>query len=240
MSEYRHSHSSRIFWGLVLILIGVLVLFERFGFHDFWYLVSTWWPAVFILIGISILLGNGFRRPGAGLFFIIFGGFFLLWELDILEYGAWHYLWPAGLIALGLWIILHPAFRHHGPEGIPKISGNDLELTCIFSGVKRRVETTAFKGGQVTAIFGGADVDFTRTGLEGGKAVGESGVRIPPDAGGPAVRVADPRPRHGFAHPLTAPWSSAAMIWRWNITKTTRVGSRIRIVPAHSRGTSVA
>ena len=174
MSEYRHSHSSRIFWGLVLILIGVLVLFERFGFHDFWYLLSTWWPAVFILIGISILLGNGFRRPGAGLFFIIFGGFFLLWELDILEHGAWHYLWPAGLIALGLWIILHPAFRHHGPEGIPKISGNDLELTCIFSGVKRRVETTAFKGGQVTAIFGGADVDFTRTGLEGGKAVIEA------------------------------------------------------------------
>ncbi|MCJ7644365.1 MAG: DUF5668 domain-containing protein, partial [Candidatus Aminicenantes bacterium] len=100
MSENRPTNSSRIFWGLVLILVGVLVLFERFGFHDLGYLLSTWWPAIFILIGISILLGNGFRRPGAGLFFIIFGGLFLLRELDILEYDVWHYIWPAGLIAL--------------------------------------------------------------------------------------------------------------------------------------------
>jgi predicted membrane protein len=174
MSEHRHNNSSRIFWGLVLILIGVLVLFERFGFHDLGHLLSTWWPAIFILIGISILLGNGFRDPGAGLFFIIFGGFFLLRELDILEYDAWHYIWPAGLIALGLWIILRPAFRHRGVEGIPTTIGNDLELTCVFSGVKRRVESAAFKGGQVTAVFGGAEVDFSRAGLDGGKAMIEA------------------------------------------------------------------
>ena len=41
-------------------------------------------------------------------------------------------------------------------------------------------------------------------------------------------------------HPLTEPCSSARMIWRWNSTKMTRVGTRIRIVPAHSRGISVA
>ena len=41
-------------------------------------------------------------------------------------------------------------------------------------------------------------------------------------------------------HPLTDPWSSAVIIWRWNSTKSTSVGSTIRIVPAHSRGTSVA
>jgi len=42
------------------------------------------------------------------------------------------------------------------------------------------------------------------------------------------------------AHPLSEPWSSAVMIWRWNRINTTRVGTRIRIVAAHSRGISVA
>ena len=48
----------------------------------------------------------------------------------------------------------------------------------------------------------------------------------------------DPVPR--ARHPLTDPCSSAAMTWRWNTMKTSRVGSRIRIVPAHSSGMSVA
>ena len=41
-------------------------------------------------------------------------------------------------------------------------------------------------------------------------------------------------------YPLTEPWSNAIMIWRWNRMKTMRVGTRISIVPAHSRGTLFA
>ena len=47
------------------------------------------------------------------------------------------------------------------------------------------------------------------------------------------------RRRHGH-HPLTDPWSRAAMTWRWNTMNTSRVGTRIRIVPALKRGMSVA
>ncbi len=57
---------------------------------------------------------------------------------------------------------------------------------------------------------------------------------------GPMADAGPSREQGPAAHPLTEPWSSAAMIWRWNSTKMTRVGTRIRIVPAHSRGTLVA
>ena len=46
--------------------------------------------------------------------------------------------------------------------------------------------------------------------------------------------------RTAAGHPLTDPCSSAAMMCRWNRRKSTNVGSRMRIVPAQSRGTSVA
>ncbi len=73
-AENRRSDPGRIFWGLVLILIGALVLFLRYDFWDFGYLLSTWWPSILILIGISILIGNRFRRWGAGLILILIRG----------------------------------------------------------------------------------------------------------------------------------------------------------------------
>ena len=48
------------------------------------------------------------------------------------------------------------------------------------------------------------------------------------------------RQRCWVRHPFTDPWRSAAITWRWKRMKTTRVGRRITIVPAHSSGMSVA
>jgi predicted membrane protein len=172
MAHHR-TNASRIFWGLVLIAVGALFLLDRFGWEDVGDLFSTYWPVIFILIGISIFVGNGFRRPGASLFFVLLGALFLLQNLDILEYDVWHYLWPAFIILLGLWLILRPAFRSHG-GGIPVIKESDLDLTCIFSGQERKIQSTQFKGGRMTALFGGCDVDFSGAGLEGGKATVEA------------------------------------------------------------------
>ncbi|MEN6311569.1 MAG: DUF5668 domain-containing protein, partial [Acidobacteriota bacterium] len=67
---------SRIFWGLIFIVVGILVLFDQMGRLDIGYIVSRYWPGIFIIIGVSILISNEFKRSGAGLFFILFGAFF--------------------------------------------------------------------------------------------------------------------------------------------------------------------
>jgi predicted membrane protein len=170
----RHSDSGRIFWGLALILVGALVLLKRFDIWDLGYLLSTWWPAILILIGISLLIGNRFRRPGAGLLLIIIGAMFLLWELGYLEVDVWRKVWPAALIVIGLWIIFRPVIRPRSSGTVPPAPGDDIDVTAVFSGAKRRIETQGFKGGEATAVFGGADLDFTNAGLEGGRATVEA------------------------------------------------------------------
>jgi len=171
---HNRTNAGRIFWGLILIAVGALFLFERFGWEDFGDIVSKYWPVILILIGISMLLGNGFRQAGGALFFILLGTFFLLRELDILHHDVWQYVWPAAIILLGIWLILRPLFRSHGIGGIPVVKESDVDLTCIFSGQERKIQTSQFKGGRVTAIFGGCDLDFTSAGLEGGKATVEA------------------------------------------------------------------
>jgi len=173
-NETRRNPSGRIFWGLVLIAVGALILFRRFDWWDIGHLFATWWPSIFILIGVSMLIGNGFRRATGALFFIIFGALFQLYELDLLDFDVWEYVWPIGLIILGLWLILRPALRSHRREAIPPVTANDIDIAAVFSGVKRRIDAQDFKGGEATAVFGGADLDLLGAGLEGGKATLEA------------------------------------------------------------------
>ncbi len=98
----------RIFWGLFLVILGLLFLLEQAGYLDIGRIISTYWPAIFILIGLSIFIGNGFKRSNEALFLIIFGGFLLLIRFHLIDRHVWRFLWPVLLMALGLWIMLKP------------------------------------------------------------------------------------------------------------------------------------
>lgn len=167
MSEQKNQ--GRIFWGLLLVVLGVLFLLDRTGTLDFGDLVARFWPVVFILIGVSILLSNNFRNAGSAVFFILFGTFFLLLRLRIFDQAVWRYLWPLAIIAVGLWILLRPAFRPDKKK-IPELSGDDLAVNQVFAGTVRKVESQNFRGGKADVVFGSADIDLRGARLAGGQA----------------------------------------------------------------------
>lgn len=189
MSATRNT-GGRIFWGLTLIGLGILFLLDQLGEVDFGEVVSRYWPAVFILIGLSILVGSGRRSAGPGLFFILFGAFFLLMRLEILNRSLWNY-WPVFVIGAGVWVLLHPIFERAGgpeekksPEGA--LAGDTLGVSAVFSGLKRRVDSPSFKGGKAEVVLGSLDLDLTGAGLAGGQAavylsavLGDIVVRVP-------------------------------------------------------------
>ncbi|MCJ7589112.1 MAG: cell wall-active antibiotics response protein [Candidatus Aminicenantes bacterium] len=187
MTSHRHG-SGRIFWGLVLIIIGSLFLLDRMGELDFGHIIGHFWPVVFILIGFSILINSGFRDVGSGMFFILFGAIFLLFELGVLDHHFWHYVWPLAIIVLGLWIILKPVLRGSAGRDFPQIKEDDLDATAVFTSLKRRIESKAFKGGEATAVFGSMDLDFTPAALAEAQATveltavfGGIDIRVPKD-----------------------------------------------------------
>jgi predicted membrane protein len=165
----EHKTQGRIFWGLLLIVLGVLFLLDQMGRLDFGDLVGRYWPVIFILIGVSILLSNNLRNVGSGVFFILFGTFFLLLRLRIFDQAVWHYLWPLAIIAVGLWILLRPSVRRDKKK-IPEMTGDDLAINQVFSGTKRKVESQSFKGGKADVVFGSAEIDLRAAQLAGGQA----------------------------------------------------------------------
>jgi predicted membrane protein len=168
MAATRGSQS-RIFWGLIFIIVGALFLLDRLGQLDVGHIISRYWPAIFILIGISIIIANDFKSTGAGVFFILFGAFFLLMDMRIFDRPVWHYFWPLLIIGLGIWILLKPA-RAVDKKKIPELTVDELRISQVFSSTARRVESPNFKGGSAEVVFGSAEIDLTGAGLEGGQA----------------------------------------------------------------------
>ncbi|HSA95251.1 MAG TPA: DUF5668 domain-containing protein [Acidobacteriota bacterium] len=167
MSE--HKAQGRIFWGIILIFLGVLFLLDQMNKLDFGDLVGRYWPVIFILLGVSILLSNNFRNAGAGIFFVLFGAFFLLIRMRVFDRALWHYVWPLVIIAVGLWILLRPAW-HPGKEKASPMTADDLNIGLVFSGTARKIESQSFRGGKAEVVFGSAEIDLRGAKLSGGQA----------------------------------------------------------------------
>jgi predicted membrane protein len=159
----------RIFWGLLLIVLGGLFLLDQMDRIDFGDLIGRYWPVVFIILGFSILLSNNFRNVGSGLFFIVFGAFFLLVRLRIFDRMVWSYIWPLAIIAVGVWILVRPAWHPDRKKG-DMTTADDLDINQVFSGSSRKIESQSFRGGKADVVFGSAELDLRGARLAGGQA----------------------------------------------------------------------
>jgi predicted membrane protein len=171
MGEIRDVQG-RLFFGLLIILIGLIFLLGSMDKLDVGDIFSTYWPLILVIIGLWHLISSNFQNAFIGILFIAVGGFFQLVEWGILGGNVWNILWPLLIIVVGLWIILKPSFKSfHGK--VPQIKDDDLGAFVLFSGIKRRLESKNFRGGSATAMFGGMELDLTHTELEGNQATVE-------------------------------------------------------------------
>ncbi len=164
----RKDSSGRIFWGIIIMAVGVLLLLQQMDKLDFGDVISRYWPLILILVGIWQLIANGFRNTGGPLLLIALGVVFQLWKLDILGRKTWSYVWPLLIIFAGLWTLLG-ALRHRSPAATV-IKEGDIDAFALFAGLERRVDSPAFRGGKATAIMGGVDLDLRGAGLAEGSA----------------------------------------------------------------------
>ncbi len=169
----HHSPGGRVLGGIVLVLVGAVFFMKTMGI-----IFPVWlftWPMLVIAIGVFVGAKRLFR--GFGWIIITFIGAAFLMEQVFSGITITHFFWPAVIILVGLAMIFNSKKRKKWGTDWDEwkdcandqcVSSEDrLETTAIFGGVKKNVISKNFKGGEVTCIFGGAEINLQQSDIQG-------------------------------------------------------------------------
>jgi predicted membrane protein len=194
MENNRPQHGAgQILIGVAVIALGCLFLLENFGILDFDYTLQ-FWPVLLILAGSLKLTQAGDNRGRiVGGFLLAFGVAMILKSTGLLHI-SWRTLGPVLLIGVGLMVIFKSSHNRMPAQFFDKLSkqgeqaGDDsvISVTAILGGMERRITTTDFRGGEVTAIMGGCQLDLRHANMQG-----EAVLNVFALCGGVEIKVPD-------------------------------------------------
>ncbi len=191
---YNRKTMRKLIFGVMVIAAGVLLLGFNLGFlpDQFRHIVFSW-QMLLIAIGVVNIVSkdNWF----SGVVLILVGGFFILPKLFFIPDGAEKVFWPFLLIMAGSLMIIRRTFfpsHHNWKDQLKKndstLDAGFIEETNIFGGSKKVISAQEFRGGKITNIFGGAEINLTQTVLAEGKNTlevtcifGGLSIIVPPD-----------------------------------------------------------
>ena len=172
--KYPRTSNGRFVFGGLLVLAGAIIMLGNFDFINInlsYYIFN--WKSFLIYLGIYFLA----TRPNKNAAYVLIGLGILFWFPSILGQNVrlGDVFWPLILIALGYLLITrqHNTIwkgRHNAENADEKVSGF-LDHLSFFGGSVKIVQSTNFKGGNITAIFGGSEFDLTQVEMESDTAV---------------------------------------------------------------------
>jgi predicted membrane protein len=161
--------TARMWWGILLIGLGILFLLDTANVLNVRELIATFWPLILVFIGVRMLIR---RQMGSGRA-----------STDGADRGASGGSgWNAAQAAPG------GASRATGSAGGSEArasTGATVEESILFGNANARVVSTMFRGGKISCIFGGADVDLAGATL----APGTHTLKVDCVFGGVPVRI---------------------------------------------------
>jgi predicted membrane protein len=170
--------------GLLIVLVGVLFTLDSFGVTNATSYLR-YWPAGLIVLGaLKLWQSRGGGASSAALVLIVAGTWLLLESLAILSVPFWQ-LWPLLLVLFGgsmVWQGMRGA-----RNGRPADANATVSALAILAGVNRGNNSRNFRGGDLTAILGGCEIDLRDAAIDGEAVVevfamwGGIEIRVPED-----------------------------------------------------------
>ncbi|WP_181685585.1 LiaF transmembrane domain-containing protein [Halorhabdus salina] len=156
----RRPLTSQVVFGAILVVVGIALLAETTDAYDASILLQ-YVPSLFVLLGLYALLVSDFRNVFGPVVVIIVAA---AWQLIALEYVTAEEItqfWPLVVVAFGLSLILRQVRSR--PQAV---QDTFLSSIGVFGGGQQRSTTPDFEGADLTALFGGVDLDLREAGIE--------------------------------------------------------------------------
>ena len=155
--------TTRIITGLIILAIGVGALLDALQVIQFWGWFGTWWPVILVLTGLITLTADLAKNYIWGIAQIIVGGFLLIKNLGIVDFNIFALIAPVVIIAIGLSILANAS----GRGKVASASYDSDDVVAVLSGSDVKNKSQAYKGGKITAIFGGVQLDLRDAKIKG-------------------------------------------------------------------------
>jgi len=183
-AEHPPRLTPQLLVGVLIIAIGILLTLDNLHVLDAdRYL--RFWPAGLIAVGLVKLWRS---RDGGGMFAGIvlttIGSWLLLDRITVIHLDI-RQLWPALLVLFGGFLVWHGL---SGPRRrIAAGSQALVNATAVLGGVVRGNNSAAFRGGELTAVLGGCELDLRHAAIDGEAVIdvfamwGGIEIRVPED-----------------------------------------------------------
>lgn len=160
--------NNRVVIGVVLVLAGLFLVIRNTGiFPDFIDHIIFSWPMLLVAIGLVMTLGASEKT--AGVIVMAVGGFFMIPLLFRETFHMYNMFWPSIFIIIGIIFILTKRKGWNAVTSKGMIGDDYIDYVNVFSGGERQIVSESFKGGKVTAVFGGIELDLTKAKLAPGR-----------------------------------------------------------------------
>ena len=154
--------TGRLWVGLGFIIVGSFLLAQRSGLDLPYWLFS--WKMVLIGIGLFIGARRSFK-PGSWIVLVLIGSVFLTEDI-FYDFNLRPYYWPIMVIGIGLVILLKPSRKKNEAYKdwnlVNEHDDNTIRVTSVLSGTKENVISKDFKGGEITSILGGSEINLSQ------------------------------------------------------------------------------
>jgi len=166
--------SNRLLIGILLIVAGLILMVKKSTIlpeplDNFIDNIIFSWQMLLVAIGVITLIGSDNKTPG--IVMVAVGGFFLIPELFTDFFRSFNFFWPALFIVIGVVLLMNSNRLGRKLNFSTSNKADYIDYTNIFSGAERQLITDNFQGGKITSIFGGGEVDLTRSSLSAGENI---------------------------------------------------------------------
>lgn len=158
--------SPQLILGLGILVLGVLFLLDNLGLirsHDY----MRFWPVALIALGVAKIVDSR-NIPIAGIALAVIGTPLLLSNLHVLQFRIRH-LFPVVLVLIGASLVVRALGRSSG--GPFQSSDSMIQSFAVMGGVVRSSNSQDFRGGELTAVMGGCELDLRAASIATGEAV---------------------------------------------------------------------
>ncbi len=174
--------NSRLWIGLIFIIIGALLLIDNLGFFYFGFrhLIFSW-HTIFIIIGIILLSKS--RNSTTGMIFLVIGLYGLFNHIFRPFFNfTFRDLFPLIIIIIGLYFILKRNETKHTHQkninqhpidsnSFQEINNDIIDETYILTHSNKKIVTKNFKGGRLTIIASVININLADSNLSNGEII---------------------------------------------------------------------